>query len=223
MVVNVLVEGQTEEQFIKDVLSPYLSPKGIYPVPTIVNTKIVKDGANFKGGLSNNNFGKFVNDINRLISSTPHGVVTTFIDYYALPSKMPGYEERVKYLTSLEQVEFLEDSFFKHIGSERFIPYIQLHEFEAFLFADPVGFDSNIMDGDGDLEALTRVINEFDNPEDINHGAETAPSKRILTNYKSYQKVIEGNLMVLDIGIEKLIEKCPHFNGWVNKLISLKA
>ena len=45
--VFIIVEGQTEEEFVKTVLSPYLSSKQILSVtPIIIHTK----GKEFKGG-----------------------------------------------------------------------------------------------------------------------------------------------------------------------------
>lgn len=49
---HVLVEGQTEETFIRDVLGPHLVGLGIYLTPVLVATKRVKSGLKFKGGLS---------------------------------------------------------------------------------------------------------------------------------------------------------------------------
>ncbi|MEI6046571.1 MAG: hypothetical protein WCS37_19645 [Chloroflexota bacterium] len=48
---HLLVEGQTEETFVRDVLAPYLSEKGVYPSAMRATTKPVKDGPNFKGGI----------------------------------------------------------------------------------------------------------------------------------------------------------------------------
>lgn len=220
MIINILVEGQTEELFIKDILAPYLLDKGIFMTPTIINTKIVKDGANFKGGLSNRNYGKFINDIKRLINSTPHGFVTTFIDYYALPTKFPNFEDRLTFNTSIAQVEFIEKKLSEYINSENFIPYIQIHEFEAFLFTEKSGFENNIEPSDGNISNLIQIINDYNNPEDINQGQATAPSKRIEANYKSYQKMLEANMMILDIGLEIIIDKCPHFKSWIDLLIT---
>jgi hypothetical protein len=55
----VLVEGQTEERFVKDVLAPTFWPRGLYLSPTILVTKRVKDGPNFKGGVTR--FARFEN------------------------------------------------------------------------------------------------------------------------------------------------------------------
>ncbi len=49
--VLILVEGQTEETFVKQVLSPYLNRFDIFIIPTIIVTKRVKIGADFKGGV----------------------------------------------------------------------------------------------------------------------------------------------------------------------------
>jgi len=42
-------EGQTEEKFVKEVLNPHLNNYGKYLIPTLLRTKIVKSGPNFKG------------------------------------------------------------------------------------------------------------------------------------------------------------------------------
>ena len=49
----ILVEGQTEETFVKEVLNPYLNQYDRHLSPTIINTKIVKGGKNHKGGIDN--------------------------------------------------------------------------------------------------------------------------------------------------------------------------
>jgi len=226
MIVNVLVEGYSENTFIKDVLGPYLKEHhNIDMIPTIITTKIVGTGANFKGGLTNLNYHHFISDLQRLIRSTPHGIVTTFIDYYALPSKFPGYTQRTYYATPVQQVQFLQQELKNELAKEvnvgNFHPYIQLHEFEAMLFSDKVGFEMNIDPAKWNVGELVNIVNTYDNPEDINQGAETAPSKRILRHYSEYQKVIEGNYILLDIGLETVLGKCPHFNSWVQNLISL--
>jgi len=44
---HVLVEGQTEETFIRTVLGPYLAVRGIYLTPVLVATKRIKFGKDF--------------------------------------------------------------------------------------------------------------------------------------------------------------------------------
>ena len=86
--VLILVEGQTEERFIKSILQPHLSAFGVHVEPKIVTTKRVKSGPDFKGGITN--FGKVENDIRLLLGDTNAALITTMLDYYGLPSDFPG-------------------------------------------------------------------------------------------------------------------------------------
>lgn len=221
--VNILVEGQTEEMFVKELLYPYLLERGITITPIIISTKRVKEGGKFKGGLTNSNFEHFIDDLKRLINSTPQGIVTTFIDYYRLPSKFPGYEKRQQKSSQLEKVLFLEEQLFEYLDKpSNFIPYVQLHEFEAFHFSDKSGFLNTLNSAEANIENLIQIIEQYNNPEDINEGPETSPSKRILRNYNSYEKVLEGNLIIMEIGIKNILAKCPHFNTFIQKLCDSK-
>jgi len=47
----ILVEGQTEERFVADVLREHLSAHSVYATSTILTTKLVKVGPRFKGGV----------------------------------------------------------------------------------------------------------------------------------------------------------------------------
>jgi len=77
---------------VKDVLGPAFWEKGLFFTATILATKRVKDGPNFKGGVTN--FAKFRNDARRLLSSAGDALVTTMVDYYGLPSDFPGMASR---------------------------------------------------------------------------------------------------------------------------------
>ena len=68
-------EGQTEERFVKDVLGPAFWEKGLFFTATILATKRVKDGPNFKGGVTN--LARFRNDTRRLFDSAGGALVTT--------------------------------------------------------------------------------------------------------------------------------------------------
>jgi hypothetical protein len=48
----ILVEGQTEEAFVRDVLTPHLAGFAVYPVPVLLKTKRVKAGGAFRGGVT---------------------------------------------------------------------------------------------------------------------------------------------------------------------------
>jgi len=57
---NVVVEGQTEETFVRDVLAPYWGTRGIYAVARCIETSR-KHGRVFKGG--GRNYDKLRRDI----------------------------------------------------------------------------------------------------------------------------------------------------------------
>ncbi len=86
--VLILVEGQTEEAFVTQLLAPHLASRNVYPVPKLVITKRVKGGPDFKGGVFS--YIKVKNDIKLLLKDTSASVVTTLLDFYGLPSDFPG-------------------------------------------------------------------------------------------------------------------------------------
>lgn len=56
------------------------------------------------------------------------------------------------------------------IGDERFIPFIQLHEFEALLFTDPSHLDFFYKNAASRIRRLRAIANEFSTPELIDDG-----------------------------------------------------
>jgi len=83
--VVVLVEGQTEQKFVKHLLAPYMATKGIYLVPVILN----KPGQ--KGG--DVKFSRARNDIGLHLKQRPDTWVTLMVDYYGIKADWPGYAE----------------------------------------------------------------------------------------------------------------------------------
>jgi len=143
-------------------------------------------------------------------------------DLYALPEDFPGYAEARRLTDPLLRVEALEQAFSEDIGHPRFIPYIQLHEFEALLFADPSCLDWYFVDDDHAL-AIARLVKlaaSFTSPEHIDDGASTAPSKRIIQELPAYEKAkrVAGPLVAAKIGLQVIRGKCAHFDAWLKKL-----
>ncbi|MDE6447499.1 MAG: DUF4276 family protein, partial [Muribaculaceae bacterium] len=99
----------------------------------------------------------------------------------------------------------------------RFIPYIQLHEFEALLFSAVNGFEMYFEDETS--KKIQEIIDSYDNPEEINNAPETAPSKRLLRIIPDYDKVIYGTIIALEIGLPKILNRCPRFRAWTDSLI----
>jgi hypothetical protein len=67
------------------------------------------------------------------------------------------------------------------------------------------------------IKDLINMMGES-NPELINDGAETAPSKRLLKAIPEYDKPTGGVSVVEKIGLYTLRNKCRHFTEWLTKL-----
>lgn len=209
----IVVEGQSEQEFIKSTLSPYLYGKGLFSVTPI----LIKTSKHGRGGHVNATH--LTNTINGLLKETQDTqiIVTTFIDLFRIPTNMPGYDNAQLLSNSIAQVEYLEGCLAKAIGDRRFYPYIQRHEFEALIFSSNIGFEKYFSE---DQAARTEtIVNGFNNPEDINSSPESSPSKRILAIVPDYDKVLFGNLLALEIGIDVILSRCPRFATWVGELI----
>lgn len=200
-----VAEGSTEVQFIENSLKHYFAEKGIYDIRA------------FDMGGSNS-YVRYYNDVTTFLKKENDIIVTTLIDFFRLPTDFPGYAASKKLNGSLQQIEFIESEVNTKIGDRRFVPYIQLHEFEGLLFTDIKGFSDIPGCTAKSIELLKGVIDKYPNPELINDGAETAPSKRILKIIPGYKKPLHGAYIALDNGLESIINKCPRFKAWLETL-----
>jgi len=222
VILNVLCEGQTEERFVKKVLKPYLMNFGAIVKAQLLLTSKKK---NVRGGMINYERAKAdLNLWNKQHISSTHEThyFTTMFDLFKLPRDFPGYEKALKTADCYAAIGTLENDFKQDIKINRFIPYIQLHEFEALVFCGLDHLLEDYPDMDGEVEYLKTVVKEFDNnPEKINNRPETSPSKRIIKCFKSkrhYDKPKSGELVTSRVGIPVLKEKCIHFKEWIEKL-----
>lgn len=209
-----IVEGQTEQEFINGTIRPYFFKKYNF---ANIQAFCIQTSIGHKGGLVK--YSHLTKDIKRSLNGEV--IVTTFLDFFRIPETMPDYDLMVETPTIDKKIEVLEKGMEKDIGNYKFIPYIQKHEFEALLFSDNCGFE-------GLYEACIynetqTIISTYPNPENINNAPKTAPSKRlesILENCgERYDKVTEGNLIAEDVGINKMLEKCPRFKAWIETLV----
>jgi hypothetical protein len=210
----IIVEGQTEAMFVKEILAPYLGEKGLVSVTPIM----IATSNTSKGGFVN--YRHLKNDVLKRIGETDV-VISTFVDYFRMPDNMPNYADCQAYGHVDERVARLEKSMKEDINSPKFIPYIQKHEFEALLFASNTGFEE--LYKQEVFIQTAGIIDTYNNPEEINTHPDTAPSKRLKAIIKSYEKVVDGNLIALEIGIETMLEKCPRFRSWVESLIRIAS
>lgn len=205
-----IVEGDSEQRFVNEHLISYLSFK--FPGQAMHAQKITTNRKkNVKGG--NVNYELFKNEVRR--TSAQGGVmITTFLDFFRLPTDFPGYTQDVKQISQIEDAIRVDCN--SIIPPSSFLPYIQKHEFETLLFANHVGF-TNLLIGTAEMEKISDILKEFSNPEDINHSPETAPSKRLLSIF-NYKKVADSALVLKDVDINQLRVRCPRFDLWVGRL-----
>jgi Domain of unknown function (DUF4276) len=219
---DIVVEGPTEETFVRDVLKPHFGDKQIFLKPLLVITsRDNRTSETTHGGL--HNYARPKDDIQRLLGATRSGYVTTMFDFYALPKSFPGYQNALRLSDPYSKAQHLQQAFFDDLASQRFIPYIQLHEFEALLFTDVSAFCNTCNLGSYEHKHLKGVRDIFSTPEHINDNPQTAPSKRILSIYSSYEKIIDGVRITKAIGLTTLREHCLHFNAWLEKLEALAS
>src|SRR5689334_1123177 len=142
---HVVVEGQTEETFVRDVLAPELGLHSVFAVAHQITTRRQR-GRLHRGGFVR--YAHLREDIVRWIRQDRHpdARFTTMIDLYKVPSDFPGFEESRSKSDPLERAVFLEERFGSDVGAWRFLPYLQVHEFEALLFSDPKAFGAAFPD-----------------------------------------------------------------------------
>lgn len=218
---NILAEGQAEREFAQKTLGPYFEPFGIVADSRCVLTSRKK---NKKGGLEN--YQQVKNDLKRWISEEKgrHPFFTTMFDLYALPNDFPKFNESLKILDPYQRVEFLENAFSEDINYNKFIPYIQLHEFEALILANPEILLLEYLDAHKQVEQLKKIVENYDNnPERVNTGNTTAPSKRIISLIPEYEgnKVSVGAVLAGIDGVKVQKERCKHFADWIEKIEKL--
>ena len=130
-------EGRTEQTFADNVLKPHLARYGVFMRGPVLIAHAHKRHRTHRGG--GRNFRAMQNDIGRFLkrNSKKDVFFTSMIDLYALHKEFPGAEEAERYRNDpYRRVEILEESWAKETNDLRFIPHIQLHEYEAYLFSD---------------------------------------------------------------------------------------
>lgn len=214
-----IVEGKTEQVFVESVLAPYLAPKQIY----IRATQVSKPGE--KGG--DVRFIRVERDLGNHLKQRASTYVTTLVDYYGV-REWPGLDSLGKNLQPAQIAAHLNQAtqdkvntlFPEQRPTERFIPFMLIHEFEALLFSDSELLASELNIDEKEVKA---VLAECGEPEAINNSPQTAPSKRLdkWSKYGKFAKTSTGITIARNIGIPKIREKCPLFNDWLNTLEAL--
>lgn len=212
----IIVEGDSEKAFVDNVLAPYLYNKGL---TRRLNCFKIK---HTKGGVVKYQYLK--TDLINCVFE-PNTILTTFIDYYALPDDFPKFEEAQRIVNKADRLSFLEKAIIEDLQNEKerefpnLMPYIQLHEFEALVFSSLSAFQELYEPNEIDFNGLKYILQNYSNPEDINEGVDTAPSKRLINIIPGYSKVVEGNMIIEEIGIDLILQTCPRFRSWVENIL----
>ena len=85
---NIIVEGHTEETFVRDILSPHLAMHGVYVGGVRRVETGRKRGKIYRGGVTN--YGKAKKDIQMWMKQEKDAWFSTMFDLYALPEDFPG-------------------------------------------------------------------------------------------------------------------------------------
>jgi len=210
--IKILVEGPTEILFVKDVLKPYLYEKGISVRPFL-----------FQEGGGVPKYPRSQKQILNTIKSDRSCFCTMLVDFYGMPNDWPGKTESQSCQNYQDKAQRVEQALSEDIVAQmgdswnpaQFIPYVQMHEFEALLFSDT----STLAASNSRISAqLECVLQSFSCPEEINDNYNTCPSRRIKQHIENYVKTVDGIIAARKIGLRKMRQECPHFNEWITKL-----
>lgn len=207
-----VVEGDSEVNFVKSHIIPYLYIRCKPECSISVQKVTTNRRKNTKGGVVS--YALFFNEIRR-VAAQKHVAVTTLFDFFRLPPDFPGYTKDAKRVGDIESAvkqDFVEKGI---LEDNSFFPYIQMHEFEALLFSNTSAWKELL--SQNELKQIESIRSEFNNPEDINGGELTAPSKR-LGRIFNYEKVTDSIIVMGRTEIDEIRSVCPRFNSWIQSL-----
>jgi hypothetical protein len=168
----VIVEGETEETFVNEVLSPHLYARGFIAVSAKLmgnaRLRARRGGIRAWPGIRK--------EIIRHLREDAEVHVTTMVDYYGLPQgrsqkAWPGRTEASR-LPFERKARAIESALAADISQKmgrswnptRFIPFVLMHEFEGLLFSDCEKLASGI--GKQSLAIrFQRIRDDFNSPE----------------------------------------------------------
>ena len=198
----IVVEGQTEEDFVRKTLAAHLQLSGVWATPFLVGR------ARHGRGGGDVTTERLVTEMRFLRHS--HDAVTSLVDFYGFRGK--------KDLSPDDLLQVIRDRL--EASDERFVfPYVQVHEFEGLLFSNVDAFDGLVPRAP--IERLRAIRLGFDTPEDINDGTETAPSKRLQRLIPKYRKRLDGPDVAREIGLNAIRRECPRFDSWMSRMEAL--
>jgi hypothetical protein len=216
-----VVEGLGEKLFGEQVLAVHLGNLGI----AFRATQAGKPGQKSAAAP----WEKIRRDVLKFLRMNKPGrpvYVTTMYDYFRMPLDWPGRQEAsarpwhergavVEAALAKDVKEAMGDGFIE----SRFIPYVQVHELEALILAQPETLKQEFPDREAEVDQLVAEIGDAE-PESVNDGPVTAPGKRIIARIPEYdgRKALAAANTLNLIPLDTLRQKCQHFNQWLERL-----
>ncbi len=195
---SIVVEGETEEAFVKEALAEHLRSRGMEPQPNLLGGNVTVE--------------RLASRMALLFWSSDR--VTSLVDFYGFRDK--GSDTVVALEGRINQAAIAKVN--RSMDEPRVIPYVQKYEFEALLFTDVKAFGNAIGVSEQSIVQLAEIRSQFQTPEDINDNPATVPSKRIAQLIPRYSKVVAGPLVALETGLAAIRAQCPRFNQWITQL-----
>ena len=201
----IVVEGETEEDFVNRVLAEHLRTRRVEPYPILPHGR---------GG--NISVARLAPEIAKL--SWNFDFVTSLVDFYGFKDKGGATPDELEQRINRDVNSRIHQS----QGESRAFAYVQRHEFESLLFSNPSCFGA-VFDNipDNTLADLREIRCRFRTPEDINDSSATAPSNRIAQLVPGYDKRLHGPDLAMETGLDLIRKECVRFNEWLTRLESL--
>jgi hypothetical protein len=209
----VVVEGWSEESFVNKLLVPHFSLRGV----GMHAMKVLLPGGGRGGGSNWSAWARHLRNLMRQHDG-PDMRFSTMLDLYRIPSDTPGWTAPGASSGPI-RADALLAGIRTQFPDRRFIPYIQVHEFETLLFVNLPELQRIAPDvvEPRRFRGLVRDVAGVE-PEDVNDGSTTAPSKRITACTSGFQKTIHGVQATENIGLPELRRQCPRFHAWITAL-----
>ena len=218
---NIVCEGPTESRIVKSILSPYLATLNVGVSAPMIGTSGKKGGSVTLHRIRAN--------VKDCLLQDRNSYCTTLVDFYGIDGDFPGKKEAARKSILSDKQDVVCDAFAGKLAQtlpagpmRRFIPYVQMHEFEGLLFSNPDQLARALSRQDL-VHQFWAIRNSFDTPEHIDDSPLTAPSKRIQKIFPRYRKVQMGERAARAITLDNIRDECPLFSAWLAKLEALPA
>lgn len=217
------VEGETEADFATNILTPHLASFDVFLFPPRYSGLVRRRSGRIPRGGLKSTFLHTLSDMRDWMKEDRHedARFTMMIDLYSIPSDFPGFELAKLYHTGATMAESLCKALANELGDQRFVPYIQVYEFEALVLVEPERIKKYCNVSDNVIRRLTHECDQFSSPEEIDGGTHSHPKFRIKKRIPKYRENLFGHQIIRDIGLHKIRQRCPSFGKWLTTLESL--